>query len=185
MSNHTNLKQMLVENEGRIAHMYLDTVGRVTLAVGHMIPTLAEAQKLPLRLRSSGEAATAEQIGTDFNNVQAQTPGMKAVQYLPFTALEMADADIDHLLDLDIAKTEAGVRQHFAGYDTYPEPSQDALLDMALNLGVNGLVSKFPKLKASAEAGDWNTCAAECRRLGISDDRNRKTRDLFLRAANG
>ena len=183
MASHDSLKQMLIENEGRIEFMYLDTVGRVTLAVGHMIPGVAEAQRLSLRVRASGQVATAAQIADDFNRVLAQAPGLVAANYKPFTTIEMADDQIAQLLDQDIAGMEAGVRQHFAGYDSYPEPAQDALLDMAFNLGVGGLVTKFPKLKAAAEAQNWNTCAAECRRNGISDTRNQKTRDLFLQAA--
>lgn len=185
MANHDSLKQMLSENEGRIPHMYLDTVGRVTLAIGHMIPAVVEAQKLTLQVRASGQTATAAQIADDFNRVLAQAPGMVAARYQPFTTIEMTDEQIDRLLNQDIAVMEAGVRQQFAGYDSYPEPAQDALLDMAFNLGVTGLVTKFPKLKAGAEAQNWNTCAAECRRNGISDARNQKTRDLFLQAAAG
>ena len=52
MGDHSSLKQMLVENEGRIPYMYLDTVGRVTLAIGHMIPLVTAAQKLTLRVRA-------------------------------------------------------------------------------------------------------------------------------------
>ena len=183
MGDHSSLKQMLVENEGRIPYMYLDTVGRVTLAIGHMIPLVTAAQKLTLRVRGSGAPATPEQIASEFNQVQSQEPGRAAEHYRQFTLLEMADDAIDQLLDADIAAMEAGVKQRFAKWDSFPEPAQDALLDMAFNLGVAGLVSKFPKLKAAADAQDWNTCAAQCRRIGISDDRNQKTKNLFLQAA--
>lgn len=185
MSDHSTLKQILVENEGRIPHMYLDTVGRVTLAVGHMIATAADSEQLSMQVRDTGAVATAAQIANDFNQVQSQQPGMAAGHYRQFTTLDMADADIDRLLDQDIAGMEAGVAAHFAAYPTFPEPAQDALLDMAFNLGVNGLLKKFPKLTAAAAAQDWNTCAAECKRVGISDDRNQKTKELFLQAANG
>jgi GH24 family phage-related lysozyme (muramidase) len=183
MSDHSSLKEMLVENEGRISHMYLDTVGRVTIAVGHMIPSVAEAQNLSMQVRASGAAASAAQIASDFNRVQAQQMGMSAERYRQFTALDMADADIDELLNQDIAGMESGLQQHLAGYSGFPEPAQDALLDMAFNLGVNGLLKKFPKLIAAATAQDWNTCAAQCQRAGISDNRNQKTKALFLQAA--
>jgi GH24 family phage-related lysozyme (muramidase) len=183
MSDHNSLKQLLIENEGRIPHMYLDTAGRVTVAVGHMIPAASEAQKLSLEVRGSGQAATAAEIAADFNQVRAQAQGMPAEDYRQFTALDMADGDIDQLLDQDIAGMETGVRQHLPAYNSYPEPAQDALLDMAFNLGMNGLVTNFPKLMAAAERKDWNTCAAECRRLGISDQRNQTTKNLFLQAA--
>jgi hypothetical protein len=53
---------------------------------------------------------------------------------------------------------------------------------MAFNLGVNGLISHFPRLIAAVKARDWKTCAAQCHRNGISDERNQKTLDLFRQA---
>ncbi|MBV9301622.1 MAG: glycoside hydrolase family protein [Acidobacteriaceae bacterium] len=185
MNDHFELKQLLIENEGNLCHMYLDTVGRVTVGVGHMIPNVHEAEKLSFVLHGCTTQATLDQIASDYAKVESQQRGMLAEHYRPFTALDMTPSAIDELLSLDIATMEAGVRAAFHGYDTYPAPAQDALLDMAFNLGVNGLVTKFPHLKAAAEAGDWQTCAAECRRNGISDARNEKTRTLFENAKSG
>lgn len=184
MSGHETLKQILIENEDSVTHFYLDTVGKVTVGVGHMMPTAADAQGLSMVVRSSGEAASAQQIAVDFANVKAQQSGMLALHYRQFTTLDMLDDAIDRLLESDIARMETGVRANFTGYDSYPGPAQDALLDMAFNLGVNGLVSHFPKLRAAAQALDWNTCAAECHRNGIGEERNQKTKALFLQAAN-
>jgi type VI secretion system secreted protein VgrG len=108
---------------------------------------------------------------------------MPAVAYQQFTTLMMAPTDMDALLESDIAGMEAGVSANFQNYDAYPVQAQDALLDMAFNLGVHGLVAHFPRLKAAAEAQDWNTCAAQCHRNGISDSRNQKTVALFHEAA--
>jgi GH24 family phage-related lysozyme (muramidase) len=43
VNDHSELKIMLAGNEGSIQHMYLDTVGKVTVGVGHMIPNVGEA----------------------------------------------------------------------------------------------------------------------------------------------
>ena len=183
MNDHKNLKQMLIENEGSISHMYLDTVGKVTVGVGHMIPNCAAAEKLSFLVRANGGAASVAQIAQEYATLQAQQPALPAAHYKSCTLLDMAGSAVEALLDADIAVTEAGVRAAFRGYDNYPPESQDALLDMAFNLGVNGLATKFPNLKAAAEAGDWHTCAAQCRRNGISDTRNQKTKALFEAAA--
>jgi GH24 family phage-related lysozyme (muramidase) len=182
MSNHSQLKQMLIENEGNLPHMYLDTVGRVTVGVGHMIPAAARAVQIQFVTRGALAAATAQQISADFENVSRQHPAMAAASYKPFTQLDMTSAAIDALLNADIAGMETGLRANFRDYDSYPEPAQDALLDMAFNLGVHGLVEHFPHLKAAAEAKDWSTCAKQSHRNGISDARNQKTAALFQSA---
>jgi GH24 family phage-related lysozyme (muramidase) len=184
VNDHSNLKQLLIQNEGSIGHMYLDTVGRVTVGIGHMIPSCVEAEKLSFILRNSGMNASVAQIMAEYSALQKQTPGLPAAHYQTCTQLDMAASVINALLDADIRTTETGVRTAFRGYDTYPAEAQDALLDMAFNLGVNGLVNKFPHLKAAAEAGNWEVCAEQCRRNGISDARNDKTKALFQTAAN-
>jgi len=183
MGDHTQLRQMLMQGEGALRHMYLDTVGLVTVGVGHMIPNAEAAQALSFVVRADGSAATSDQIAADYAGVSRQQKGLLAARYRQFTTLDMTDAAIQDLLSADIAGVEAGVRSKFAGYDDYPEPAQDALLDMAFNLGVTGLATHFPRLKAAAEARDWATCAAQCHRNGISEERNEKTRALFLSAA--
>jgi len=185
MGDHTQLKATLVAAEGALGHMYLDTVGLVTVGVGHMTPNAEAAQKLEFIVRSNGSAATSEQIAADYVSVSRQQKGMLAPHYRPFTSLDMTEAAIQDLLSADLAEVEAGVRARFAGYDEYPEPAQEALLDMAFNLGVAGLAGHYPHLKAAAEARDWATCAAQCHRNGISDDRNAKTKALFESASNG
>jgi GH24 family phage-related lysozyme (muramidase) len=152
MNDHATLKQSLAENEGNVPYMYLDTVGRVTVGVGHMIASSSLAQELSFVVRGTAQPASAAQIVADYNSVSAQPKGMLFTHYQPFTRLQMTPAAVDQLLEKDIAQMESGVRASFRGYDNYPAPAQDALLDMAFNLGVNGLVTKFPKLKAAAEA---------------------------------
>jgi GH24 family phage-related lysozyme (muramidase) len=183
MGDHTQLKEMLVAGEGTLPHMYLDTVGLVTVGVGHMIPDAGTARELNFVVRANGSPATPDQIAAEHTSISQQQKGLIAQRYLQFTTLDITDSAIQDLLSADIATVEAGVRSKFAGYDDYPEPAQDALLDMAFNLGVAGLAGHFPHLKAAAEARDWATCAAQCHRNGISEERNQKTQALFESAA--
>lgn len=183
MGDHTQLKAMLIDEEGNLPHMYLDTVGLVTVGVGHMIPSAEAARGLNFVVRADGSAAAPDQAATEYASISQQQKGLVAEHYSQFARLAMTDSAIQDLLGTDIAGVEAGVRSRFAGYDDYPEPAQDALLDMAFNLGVEGLAAHFPHLKAAAEARDWATCAAQCHRNGISDARNQKTQALFESAA--
>jgi GH24 family phage-related lysozyme (muramidase) len=184
MANHESLKQLLEENEGNVPYFYLDTVGRVTVGVGHMIPAAAQADGIILQVRESGLPASPQEIEEEFGRISSQSPAMSAEHYRQFTILEMTAQAVEALLDADIAAMEAGVQREFQGYESYPAPAQDGILDMAFNLGVTGLVSKFPLFRRAAEEQDWNTCAAECHRNGISDSRNLKTKQLFLQAAS-
>ena len=184
MTDFSDLKTSLKTHEGCVSYMYLDTEGHVTVGVGHMIACCGDAQQLKFVLRQSGTGAAAAQIADDFNRVTQQQKAQLFTHYKQFTLLDMPADAIDALLDTDIAEKEAGVRQRFRGYDTYPPEAKTALLDMAFNLGVAGLSSKFPRLKAAAEAGDWNTCAAQCERKGIQASRNLWTKEQFQKAGN-
>lgn len=184
MTKFSDLKTSLKTHEGCVSYMYLDTAGHVTVGVGHMIGCCADAAELKFVLRETGMTATATQIANDFNRVTQQQKAQLFTRYKQFTLLDMPADAIEALLDADIAEKEAAVRRRFRDYDTYPPEAKTALLDMAFNLGVEGLASKFPRLKAAAEAGNWKTCAAECERNGIQAGRNLWTKQQFEKAAN-
>jgi GH24 family phage-related lysozyme (muramidase) len=75
-----------------------------------------------------------------------------------------------------------GLRQIFHGFDGYPNPAKQALVDMVYNLGVTGL-KKFKKLIAAAEKGDWQEAANESHRASCREARNNWTRERFKKAA--
>lgn len=165
-------RQVLVEHEGRIPHMYLDTVGKVTVGVGNMLPSVTEAQKLKFINRTSGNPATPEEIAADFQAVSQQPQGQVARSYKQHTKLDMAEAEMDALLDKRLNQFAAELKQHFPDFDDYPLLVQYALMDMAFNLGTTGLVQKFPKFCEAIRQRDWAEAANQSKRRGISDKRN-------------
>ena len=177
--NRERLKSSIRQNEGCIDHMYLDTRGNVTIGIGQLVPSAEFARTLRLVMRDSGEAASAQQIAEDYDNVSAQQAGMAAARYRPFTRLVMTQDDIDALLENHIGEFYAALQREISDFDSFPDAAQEALLDMAFNLGVSGLIKKFPKLVSAAGRQDWQTCAAECERRGIGEERNQATRRLF------
>ena len=174
---------MIKEGEGCIPHMYLDTVGKVTVAVGQMLPTAAAAQTLTFIRRDNGNQATDAEKRQDFEAVARQTAGRVAAAYKQFTQLDMPEDAINALLDTRIEGFEAVLRRDFPEYDSYPDEVKLGLMDMAFNLGNQGLVSKFPSFTRAARAQRWRTCAQECQRTGISNARNAMTKQLFENAA--
>lgn len=187
MSDNTDYKNKvrskLKREEGCLSHMYLDTRGYVTVGVGHMMPSVKSAKKLKFILRSSGKLATPDQISDDFTNVKNAEPGRIASSYKPLTKLDLPDSEVDIILDKQIDEFESALKNHFSNYYRFPHSAQHALLDMAFNLGAQGLLKKFPKLIANAEKENWDECANECRRVGIGDSRNESTKKLFSQAA--
>lgn len=171
------------KHEGVIDHMYLDTVGKVTIGIGFMMPDAASALAYKLVNRKTGAAATTAEIAADWGKVHEQQKGRIASTYRKFTKLDLPLAETQRLLREKLDAFATILRTRFAGFDAFPAPARLALLDMIFNLGPTGLVKGFPKLCRAADRGDWKNCAAECRRLGVHESRNDETRDLFLTAA--
>lgn len=176
------LKQSIYQHEGCIRHMYLDTRGNVTIGVGQLVRNTEDAEQLHLICRETQQQATAEQVSNEFDRMSQQEPGKIAVSYKTVTKLEMTHQGVDELLDQRIDEFTKGIKTKLSDFDSYPEPAQEALLDMAFNLGVAGLNRKFPTMMGAAARKDWQTCAAECSRRGISDHRNQATQALFQAA---
>lgn len=176
------LKRRLRRHEGVIPFMYLDGLGYVTTGVGHKLSMVADAQGMAF-LEPSGVPASAAAIAVEYTIVKGLEPNHAPWYYSLQTRLRLPAAAIDALLDYDVTAMHAGSRALIPGFDMFPESAQEALLDMAFQLGPHGLVKKFPHMMAAVSRRDWSTCAAECEREGIQAWRNKATADLFLQAA--
>ena len=164
--------------EGVIPWMYLDTVGKVTVGVGLMLPDVAAALRLPFHV---GErAATDAEIAAEFARVDAMPMGRAALFYRGKGTPEMARADIDGLLRTVLTGFEGELRGDLPHYDGFPDGVKLALLDMIYNLGPAGLLKGYPRMMKAVAAGDWAEAAAECLRHGPGAVRNEWTREMFL-----
>lgn len=179
------IKADMLLHEALIPHLYLDSVDKVTVGVGNMLPTLDAATALAFVLRSdTSRAATNEQIKTDWDGVNAQAgKNMRAAAFSRFTLLHLPD-DISWSLLRKRIDNEflPGLKTIFDTWDNIPTPAKRALLDMAYNLGVGGL-KKFKTMIEHVKKDQWDKAAAECRRSGIPDDRNQWTAARLREAA--
>lgn len=175
------LRALIKAGEGCIPYMYLDTVGKVTVGVGNMLPNSDAAVALPFVDRDSGEAASEELIIDEFENLSKQEFGQSfgASAFSHFTSVGLTDDGINELLDSRIAEFETGLKGNFEDFDTYPDDAKIGIMDMAFNLGVHGLMSKFPTFVKGVKSENWKLCAEQCRRRGISDHRNEEVKELF------
>ena len=60
-TENAELMKRLEQYEGFIEHLYVDSKGKATVGVGHMLPNAAAAAALTLYVKKTGMPATAEQ----------------------------------------------------------------------------------------------------------------------------
>jgi GH24 family phage-related lysozyme (muramidase) len=178
--NIANVQLRLRKFEGCTDFMYRCTGGEVTVGVGHAIQKPADASAFSWTV--NGAPAALAQVNADYKAIEAAQTGLAARKYQPMTRCRLDNAQIDRLLAADVQKFENLLRAEFPDWDRLPEPAQEALFDMAFNLGITGLVKKFPKMMAAVRSRNWAVAAAECHRNGIQEERNRETAELFHQA---
>jgi GH24 family phage-related lysozyme (muramidase) len=182
----TYLEQSLAklkEFEGCVPWMYRDTVGKITVGVGLMLPDAKAAEALPFMLGT--RAATPEEIAAEYARVNAMPMGRSSAFYKIPTSLVLTQQTIDAKLTAVLAGFEADLRSRFPHYDALPDGIKMALLDMIYNLGPAGLFKGFPHLVVAIRTGAWQQAAEHCIRRGPSAARNAWTREQFLSAVVG
>jgi GH24 family phage-related lysozyme (muramidase) len=182
----TYLEQSLAklkEFEGCVPWMYRDTVGKVTVGIGLMLPDAKAAEALPFVVGT--RAATPEEIAAEYARVDAMPMGRASAFYKTPTSLVLTQQTIDAKLTSVLAGFEADLRSQFPHYDTLPDGIKMALLDMIYNLGPAGLFKGFPHLVAAIQTGAWQQAAEHCIRRGPGAARNDWTREQFLSAVVG
>jgi GH24 family phage-related lysozyme (muramidase) len=179
----TYLEQSLAklkEFEGCIPWMYRDTVGKVTVGVGLMLPDAKAAEALPFVVGT--RPATPQEIAAEFTRIDTMPIGHASAFYKSPAPLELTQQTIDAKLTSVLEGFEADLRGQLPHYETLPDGVKMALLDMIYNLGPAGLFKDFPHLIAAVDAGDWAQAAERCIRRGPSAARNAWTRQQFLSA---
>jgi len=169
--------------EGCVPWMYRDSVGKVTVGVGLMLPNAVAACALPFR--AGDRPAAAQQIESEFARVMALEKGRLPSFYRVAQSLELPEAAIDERLCEVLTGFEATLRARLVGFDKLPDGVKMALLDMAYNLGPEGLLKGYPHMLHAVETGAWAQAAAECVRGGINAARNAWTRQQMLSAVVG
>ncbi|HET6762096.1 MAG TPA: glycoside hydrolase family protein [Longimicrobiaceae bacterium] len=127
-------RAFIARHEGRRTHVYLDAKGHPTVGVGFNLDR-DDARQMLAAVRADYDAVRGGR----------QT---------------LTDAQVDALLDRSLAGAAETVRAAVPGFDAMKPAQQDALLDMAFNLGSGGF-PKFQKMIAALNAGDMQKAAAE------------------------
>ena len=104
----------------------------------------------------------------------------RASYYKDLSELYLNEEAINAELQRKIEDFIKGLKLDFPEFTHYPAQAKMAIVDMAYNLGVQGLVRKFPTLCRAIQSKNWSLCAQECRRKQISQARNDWTKQQFL-----
>jgi GH24 family phage-related lysozyme (muramidase) len=167
--------------EAFVGYMYLDTNAYVTVGYGRMLPNADSATGVPFML--NGAPASDQQKRDEWTNMHGQDPGHVASYYQQFTTLTLDESDAKSLLKDDLTVAASNLQIRFPALDSYPDPAQDALLDMIFNIGLTKFTGDdWPSLFAAVKSQDWKTAAAQSHRTDVPDARNNAIRDLFLSA---
>ena len=171
----SQIKANIEASEGRTSWLYRDSgpAGAATCGIGHLVPDFAACQSLPF---------LPPITGAEWARLLSEPRGCRASFYQTVTTGRLSDAAIDALLDQDVTERLGPIRSAIPGFDTLPDGPMAAVFDMAYNLGVSGLTKGYPHLMAALATRDWETCAAQCRRIGVSVVRNTKTAEMFSSA---
>ncbi|MEU2244622.1 peptidoglycan-binding domain-containing protein [Streptomyces sp. NPDC018338] len=167
--------------EGRVNHMYLDSLLNVTIAVGNKIDPVADALALaslgaPLLRDSDNARASDAEITTEWTKVKGGSTA---------TTLHLSEASIDALVAKRLQQNETVLLTIFPGFDDWPADAQLGILSMAWGLGANALrPPHFKELRAAIGARKWFKAARECNMNGSGLlKRNAVNRGLFRNAA--
>lgn len=187
----SGLRIRLQQYEGKSNHLYLDTKGKVTVGVGHLIPSRNAISSISLYSTKNNlpfHMATLQQKQVEYDTVAKQPWGQRygATAFKRHTTLVMKDTDIELLLNKHIDSfyreltviytTTNGYRENF---DSFHKNIQLALFDMIFNLGAHKIVHKFPSFNAALKARDWHRAAVESNRPDVSAARNQYVRALL------
>lgn len=182
--------------EGRIPHLYLDTVGKVTVGIGHMVPNkvaMNTVKMYKIETNNTYVLATVAEKYSEYDSIKKRPFGKSygAASYKKHTTLIMNVFDINVQRDKHIQTFYKELTGYYAknngfskSFDDMPIEVQKALFDMVFNLGITKLKSQFVKFNGFIKSESWDDAAKQSNRIGISPIRNKYVFDLFKAASN-
>jgi GH24 family phage-related lysozyme (muramidase) len=192
--------------------MYVDTVGKVTVGIGHNLTAHADLLSLNFVVKrltrkkvkggatgtpvgdpkKIGRGATADEKKNDYNFLRENTGLGKygPHQLAEYTTLEMSGDDILKLFEKDLQEAISIARSTFKEFDKFPVPAQAALIDISFNTGSFRTFHRFSKaIKGEGEyagkswADRWKTAADHSRRGAVNAARNTEIANWLKEAA--
>lgn len=169
--------------EGATTWMYLDMASPpcVTVGIGVMLPDEAAAVALPFRCVGADRGATENEVAAAFARVKRMRGGMGASYYHGVTDIELPDQEVTALAVRrlnDVFLPGLGRLIRPVQWQALPWPAQQVLVDLAWNLGLDGL-GRFHNLLAATDRRDWERAAIESHVSTSRKERNDWRAEMF------
>ena len=195
------LKAALIKYERSIPYLYQDSIGQVTIGVGHLVDMEAKAVALKLCRRSDQNPATADEKKAAWHAVKNENRHYVDVRdhkhhvygakhYETSSALYMKEVDIDALTEAHIVEFHRYLKRAFsrsngylADFDDMPDNVRLALFDMMFNMGPTRFPKNWPTFVEALKAGNWSEAALRSNRPQVNAERNAYVRSLLLSTA--
>lgn len=190
----TEVSKNIEKYEGRISHLYLDTAGKVTVGIGHMVPNKIGMSSVTMYKVGTNKVlvpASAIEKHAEYDAIKKLPFGRShgAASFKKHTTLIMKDGDINLQRDKHIQSFYKELTAYYTtangyakAFDSMPVEVQKALFDMVFNLGITKLKSQYIKFNGFIKSEKWDEAAKQSNRVGISPLRNKYVFDL-LKAA--
>jgi len=167
--------------EAKIPYMYVDTNGHVTVGIGTMLPSVADAQRLAFN-KPSGVRATAAEIKAEFERVQrAFAKNKAATAYHSPTSLTLTEDTIKELVRTHVDADRISLHNRYSDFYDFNLGIQVALHDMIYQLGSAGL-GKYTTFNKAVNDKNWTKAADESNRKDANKARNDATKKAFTDA---
>lgn len=180
--------QFTSEFEGRIAWMYQDIKGLITIGLGCLIDPMSQAGHLPFVRLANKQPASVSEICLEWNRIKKMknlaVQGHLAAR--KYCNLRLLEKDIDALARSRLLENERILNLAFPKYQAFPADAQLAINSMAWAMGAF-FFRKWPRFMASVNSLNWEQAAANCLMKTTGNPglvpRNRANQKLFLSAA--
>jgi len=129
-----DIYELIKKHEGCTNKVYIDTKGKPTIGIG-------------FNLHKEGARKMIESVGADYDKILAGKQ-------------RLSEGQIKILFNNDIKSAIKSARSVVNNFDSLPQKAQAILIDMAFNLGQEGLM-KFKNMRAALEVNDYNKAAYE------------------------
>lgn len=172
--------------EGLVEHMYVDSVGLITVGIGNLIDPINIALPLPFRRKSDGYWATESEITIDWTTLKARKGELAVKGYkacAPLTKVYLEREDIDELVLRKFESNEKVLSGQFPEWDTWPADAQLAVHSMAWLMGPY-FPPKWPNLTAALKRQDFLFASDNSLTNARPSARNSANRLLFTNAAS-
>lgn len=158
-----------IQFEGMIPHFYLDGLANVTIGIGCMISDTGAASRLNMFSKSTNLSVQDFEIVNDFKAIKVSLPNKPISYYNDLTYLYLPDNEILNLFYFRISDISQSLKKHIPEFNSFPDKVKEVTLDMAFNLGISGLLIKFPKFIDLLRTKNFKMAAEESRRNNIQE----------------